>query len=172
MRIRELRPSDIKPLASFLNSFHEEGKSDKDWGNPLFFERPTLKFRINRLKNEYKEVKNGNELYYVATEGKEVIGSCAIKKMDIPDSELSHVGVLEIRVNSKWRDKGIGTKLLKYTINKAKSKFEVISASILTINGASRHVFEKLGFKVWGTAPGYVKRGGRYIDIEFLSLRL
>lgn len=172
MRIRELRPSDIEPLARFLNSFHEEGRLNKEWGNPLFFKRPSLAFRVNRLKNEYKEVKKGNELYYVAIEGKEIIGSCVVKKMDIPNSELSHVGVLEIRIESKWRNKGIGTKLLKHTISKAKDKFEVLSASILAINSASRHVFGKLGFKIWGTAPGYVKRGRRYIDMKYMSLRL
>jgi ribosomal protein S18 acetylase RimI-like enzyme len=93
------------------------------------------------------DMKNGNVLFFVAEEKGEVVGFCFVKKRDIPDSELSHVGVLAIRILKEFRGKGLGTKLVSRALKESKGQFEIVEVYIMSINKASKALFKNLALE-------------------------
>jgi L-amino acid N-acyltransferase YncA len=172
MEMRKLRWEDFDDLLELYETGYTEIKSNKDYGDYVYFKKPKLSFRMEKFATDYKNMIKGNILFYVAEVNGKVVGFCVVRKKDIPDSEISHIGILSIRMAKEWRGKGIGTKLLKYTISRCKDKFEILEANVFFFNKTSVSLFKKFGFETWGTAPRYVKRGKRYIDVEYMSLRL
>lgn len=172
MSIRPLRSNDFEGLRRLFDYAHEEVKYDPDYGDYIRLKKPTQKDRIAQFNRWQKEARNGDLLFYVAEEGSRISGFCFVRKASVPDSELSHVGILGVRVEKELRGKGIGSKLIEYAIKQSRKRFEIIEVEILGLNGRSRHIFRNFGFKTWGVAPGFVKRGKRHIDMEHMYLKL
>ena len=172
MQIRNATKSDFVQIHKIYDQGYDEAKENHDFGDYLRLTRPDTKRKRNWTKEMQSDIKKGNVLFFVAEENNSIVGFCYVKKKDIPDSELSHVGVLGIRILKEFRRQGLGTKLISKALNESKGKFEIIEAYIMSINRASKSIFKKFGFRIWGTAPGYVKRGNRYIDMEYMYLKL
>ncbi|MDE1849674.1 MAG: GNAT family N-acetyltransferase [Candidatus Micrarchaeota archaeon] len=172
MTIRKLKRSDFKGLLELYETGYKEVKDNRDYGDYLYLKKLPLNERKKRFDLTYRHVLDGHALYYVAEDKGRITGYCSVVKKDIPDSEISHVGVLGIRIAKEHRNKGVGTKLLEYTLKKSKGKFEIIEVFIMGVNDASKSLFKKFGFRKWGSAPRYVKRGDRYINMEYMYLRL
>lgn len=172
MEIRELRRSDFEGIRKLYDYAHEEVKYDPDYGDWIRLDRPTRKDRIAQFGGWLKEIRNGDALFYVAEEKGRIVGFCFVRKASVPDSELSHVGVMGVRVAKEFRGRGIGKKLIRYVLRISRKKFEIIEVAILGINKRSKHIFGEFGFRTWGVAPGFVKRNRRYINLEYMYLKL
>ncbi len=172
IKIRDAKPSDSKFVSYLISSDRKDSEKNPNFGDYLFIKRLSGSQLSERFRSRYKDYSSGNAVFKVAEcEGK-VIGYCFVRKKDIPDSELSHVGVLSIRVGSKFRRKGVGTMLVRDSLKECKSHFEIIELNFLAINSIARRLYRKFGFKKWGIGPDFVKRGGRYIDMEYMYLQL
>jgi len=57
-------------------------------------------------------------------------------------------------------------------LTESSGRFDTIEVGIMSINRASKSLFKKFGFRRWGVAPGYVKRGKIYMDMEYRYLKL
>lgn len=66
----------------------------------------------------------------------------------------------------------MGTALLEQTLQQCKGKFEIIELCVLTTNQAAKKLYEKLGFKTFGTRPKSIKRGDKYFDESLMRLEL
>jgi RimJ/RimL family protein N-acetyltransferase len=172
MRIRNAKRADLTQVHEIYLQGYAEAKENPNFGDYLRLTKPDAKRKNNWIKEMRSDMKTGNIIFLVAEENNAIIGFCFVKKKDVPDSELSHVGVLAIRILKKFRGQGLGTKLVSRTLKESKGKFEIIEVYIMSINKASKALFKKLGFKIWGVAPGYVKRGKRYIDLKYMYLKL
>ena len=172
MDVREVKSSDFKSILDIYDQGYEELKEDPDFGDYFRLTRPDAKRKAYWSKCEYEKVHRGDSIFIVAEEGKKIIGFCFVTKKDIPDSEMSHVGVLAIRVAKDWRGKGTGTKLLEYTLNKCRGKFEMVEIFPFKNNLKAKRLYRKFGFRTWGIAPGYIKRGKKYMDLEYMYLKL
>ena len=172
MLIRKVKFSDFKQIVALSDQGWEEVKDNPDFGDYFSLKKPDNRRKAKWSKEMYRQVTLGNILFYVAQEESTIVGVCFVAKKDIPDSEMSHVGVLAIRVAKDWRNRGIGTTLLEYTIRKSKGKFEILEVFPFVLNRGSKKLYKKFGFKRWGVAPRYIKRGGRYIDLEYMYLKL
>lgn len=172
MLIRKLRWEDFNSLKELHYSAYSELRTNPNYGDYVFLNKPPLKDMMDRFVKRYKLMLEGNAIRYVAEENGKLIGFCFVEKKEVPDSEISHIGKLTMRVAIEWRNKRIGTMLLKTTIKDAKGKFEIIEACVLTNNLIAKRLYRKFGFKRWGIAPRYIKRGKHYINREYMSLRL
>jgi L-amino acid N-acyltransferase YncA len=164
--------SDLLQVANIYEQAYDELINTKNFGDVVRLEKPDSARIHEWSKDLYNKIKNKDIIFNLAKEKNKIIGFCFVRKKDIPDSEISHIGVVGLRISKNWRNKGIGKKLLSYTINESKDKFEILEASIFTTNKISYNMFKKFGFVVWGIAPKYVKRGKRYIDLKYMSLEL
>lgn len=172
MTIREVKQSDFEDLSKLHDEGYDELDMNPNFGDYLRLSRPSYDDKANWFSNMYRQFLNGDILYFVAEERGKVIGFCFVIKLGIPDSEISHAGELGIRVSKDFRRKGIGTELVKYVLEKCKGKFDIIEVGVMDINETSKKLFRNFNFKTWGIAPGFVKRNGRYIDVEHMCLKL
>ena len=172
MRIRALLPSDKESLLKLLDHSYEEVKKDANLGECLRLKRPSSGSQDKWFSEIRKLVNNGDAVVIVAGENGRVVGFCTIIKKDLPESEMSHIGVLGVRVAEGWRGQGIGTKMMKEALKKSNGKFETIELSVFRTNRNAQRLYERLGFRVWGMAPKYIKRGRRYFDTVYMSLKI
>ena len=172
IKIRDVKPTDSRPICRLISSDRKDAEKNPNFGDYLFIKRLSSQQLSDRFKSRYKDYSSGNAVFRVAECEGNVIGYCFVRKKDIPDSELSHVGILSIRVGKEFRGKGIGTMLVRNSLKECRGHFEIIELNFLAINSIARRLYRKFGFKKWGVGPAFVKRGGRYIDMEYMYLRL
>ncbi len=172
MVVRPAKRSDFDRVAGIYRAGYGEVKDNPNFGDYLRLKKPTHSTEEKWKKNIYNDIKNGDFVYLVAEERGKILGFCYASKKDVPDSEMSHIGSVGIRVVKNYRGKGIGTQLLKKLIEKCKGKFDILEINVLRNNKKAIKLYKKFNFKTWGIAPNYVKRGKRYIDMEYLCLKL
>lgn len=98
------------------------------------------------------EIKNGNRLVFVyVVNGKFVgEGDLVFDKND-PDYTVDgkRIYLSRLIVKKEYRNKGIGTEIMKFLINKAREmNYSEISLGVDCINGAAIHLYEKFGFEI------------------------
>lgn len=98
------------------------------------------------------EIKNGNRLVFVyVLKGKFVgEGDLVFDKND-PDYTVDgkRIYLSRLIVKKEYRNKGIGTKIMKFLINKAREmNYSEISLGVDCINGAAIHLYKKFGFEI------------------------
>ncbi|HUY67895.1 MAG TPA: ribosomal protein S18-alanine N-acetyltransferase [Alphaproteobacteria bacterium] len=73
--------------------------------------------------------------------------------------------ILTFCVRPVLRRRGIGEQLLRYAIDQARTQDRgKIFLEVAADNIAARALYEKLGFTIAGTRPGYYKRGAVTVD--------
>ncbi|MDE1861233.1 MAG: GNAT family N-acetyltransferase [Candidatus Micrarchaeota archaeon] len=172
MHIRKVKQSDFDQILEISDQGYEEARLNPDFGDYVKLKKPDKRRKAEWTAYMLKHIGARDMLFYVAEDKGVIIGYCFVMKKDIPDSEMSHVGVLAIRVAKDWRGRGVGTKLLGYAIKDSRKKFEIIEIFPFATNERSKRLYRRFGFKTWGLAPGYIKRGERYIDLEYMYLRI
>ena len=171
-RIRVLKERDLEAINKIYDEGYAEAGRDPLFGDYVKLKKPTKKEKEEVSQRIMSDVRKKNCIFIVAEEDGGVVGFAFVKKRDMPDSELSHVGVLGVRVSKDWRGNGIGTQLIKEALKLSERKFEIVEASVLGFNDGAKRLYKRFGFKRWGIAPRFMKRGRRYVDMEYLYLDL
>jgi RimJ/RimL family protein N-acetyltransferase len=85
-----------------------------------------------------------------------------------------HAGGVGISVLPEWRDKGLGTTIMKQMIDWAKQTgiIKRVELEVMAHNERAIHVYEKLGFKLEGRKSASLFKDGRYIDVYEMGLLL
>ena len=86
-----------------------------------------------------------------------------------------HIGIIwGVYLSPAVRGQGWGRRLMAAIIDRAKQLdgLEQILISVVTENVAARQLYQSLGFEVYGLEPRALKLAGRYLDEEFMLLRL
>ncbi len=168
MQIRPVKQGDLKQVFDL----YMEGYDEEDFTDVNRLKKPSPKVMPAWSKRIMGDIKNGHLTFLVAVDGDSVLGFCFAKKKDVPDSELSHVGILGMRVTRDMRGKGIGKAMMREIIKRSRGRFEMLELSVMSTNTVGKRLYGKAGFRRWGIAPRAVKRGRRYIDMEHMALRL
>ena len=77
-------------------------------------------------------------------------------------------------VAPRLRGQGAGEALLVEALREA-GRCEGLRTILLSVSqsqAAARRLYERLGFRAYGVEPGALRVGDRYLDEEFLALRL
>lgn len=91
---------------------------------------------------------------------------CGIANLYLqPYQKLAHHALFVIVVDEKHRGKGIGKKLILELFRIAKERFslEFLHLEVYVGNPAI-HLYQKLGFEVYGVHPNFLKNGEQYVD--------
>jgi RimJ/RimL family protein N-acetyltransferase len=169
--IRELRPSDFDDVIQTYYSFFPEAEADPSFGLSLTRKLPSLDEERKWFSSVLKDIEDGDLVSSVAEVDSHVIGWCDVHRMH-PGSPLDHRGVLGLCIRNGFRGRGVGTALMKETIDKCRGKFESIELTVQTNNMQAMRLYKRFGFKTYGRLPRAVKRAGRYFDDELMYLRL
>lgn len=102
----------------------------------------------------------------------QVIGACLLKGGQRKANR--HSGGIGIDVNREWRNKGVGTDLMRHVIDWAKKSNIItrIELDVITDNARAIHVYEKLGFKMEGKQLATLYKDGGYLDFYVMGLLL
>jgi len=110
---------------------------------------------------------NGNKRtpIYVYEEDGAVVGYCYLSAYRPGRQALEGIAEVSYYVDFKYHRKGIGIKLLQYSIYEAKKLgYKNLFAIVISSNDGSVVLLKKCGFKLWGVLPDIV-----YIDNKIYS---
>ncbi len=170
-KIRSGRKNDFDGMLTLNRNMYTESRSDPDFGDSLYFKQPSERELRGRFNKLFEEIKKGDAIYLIAEVDGSIAGQCFIRR-DTPGSESSHVGILSILIDKKYRNLGVGTKLLDSAIKTSKGAFEILHLRVFASNKIAKRLYGSRGFRPFGMAPGFIKRGSKYIDREYMYLRL
>ena len=169
--IRELQPSDFKDLFECYSSYYNELKENPTLGLPSFPTEPSMNQDLDWFSNLCRKVALGNTVAIVVEVDSHVVGLCEVGRV-LASPEVSHRGILGMAIRREHRGKGLGSAMLKLTLEKCKGKFEVIELSVFSNNDAAKRLYEKFHFKPIGVRPRAIKRGDSYFDEDIMILVL
>lgn len=92
-----------------------------------------------------------------------------------PNPKVRHKGrVWGVYVSPKSRGTGLGRRLLKTVLDHARTIDGIVQLhlSVAATQAAASHLYRSLGFVPFGREPRALKVGDRYIDEEYMVLRL
>src|ERR1700730_11810939 len=130
---RDVQASDFNDLSNNFFSFLEEAKENPELGLVLLKKKPSLSEELEWFSSFYKNVEQGRTVATVAEVDSSVVGMCEVEGLR-PDSDVAHRGGLGIVVRREYRGKGIGTELMKQTLEKCRGKFEIVELTVFSIN--------------------------------------
>ena len=159
-----LRPygdGDVAALGAFLRALPQR--------DLLFFRQDVGNEDVLR---SWLDVNTHETVATLAERGKQIVGFAYVQRYNVPWT--LHVGNIVAVVDPKLRNAGLGTQLLRATIeNGLVLGLEKLAARILIEDRDSVHVFEKLGFRHEGTLLDHAKGAdGTLYDLAALGLNL
>jgi ribosomal protein S18 acetylase RimI-like enzyme len=173
MIVRSVRWSDFDDLRETYYRLYDERDRGAPIGITLFRDRPSLADEVDWFSREYRRVLTGDSVWSVAEVEGRVVGNCVIGRQGAnASSEMAHVGVLGILVDSAFRGKGVGSALLRHALEACRGKFEVVRLSVFSVNQDAQRLYRRFGFETSGHAPRAVRRGTGYFDEEEMVLLL
>ena len=113
-----------------------------------------------------------NFVFGAFAEGK-LVGTAGFVRERGP--KLRHKGrIWGVYLDRELRGRGVGSRLLRSAVQRARELegLEQIMLSVAGTQTAAIALYRSLGFTPWGREPKALKVGDRYIDEEYMILRL
>jgi len=171
INIRKLKQSDFAEYCKNELQYYRELKKDPTFGIGTYGNRLTKKGLKESFLKLLKASSSHKSIVLVALNEKgNVVGMGELNSNAWP--EAPHIADIGYSVVKEYRGKGIGTRIVKELLKRAKGKYEIVTANTFSRNIASKKLLKKLGFKRWGLGPKFVKRGKLYMDTELFYLKL
>lgn len=129
---------------------------------------------INFISKFIADMKSSpDEFMITAFDGDRVIGDSAVTRLK-DRIKYRHRAYFGISIQKEFCGMGLGTAMLKTAIENAAIGFEQLELGVFSNNTAAVHLYEKCGFKSFGTQPRAFKlKDGRYCDeiimVKFLN---
>ncbi len=173
MLVRELRWSDFDNLREGYYRLYDERAAGEPIGITLFGTRPTYADEVAWFSRLYQGVLAGESVCRVAEVDGHAVGNCVVERLGAtPDFETAHVGNLGILVHAPYRGQGVGTALLKETLDACRGTFELVRLSVFSVNVRAIELYRRFGFVPYGRQPAAIRRGDRYFDEDLMILDL
>jgi len=153
---------DLEGIWKFYNKAIRE--SIEAWGNLSRHTKVTLKEEGKWLRTAIERTRNKESIYLLVEAEGEIVGSSSI---DIGLEESGkHVGFFGITLLESFTGIGIGTRLTKYIIEKAKEnlKTEIVRLNVFSNNIRAYKMYRSLGFQEVGRIKKGMKIKGKYAD--------
>ena len=112
-----------------------------------------------------KKSSSKTEVLIICEVDGEIAGSCSIHWKDFV--KVRHSATIGIALCKKYWNLGIGTEMFKEVIRIAEEDSFITQLKLTFIEGNSRArtLYEKMGFKITGVNPRYVRlKNGQYLD--------
>lgn len=162
--IRKLEWNDMNCLIDNYYSFYDEMRAENpDMGLVFYDEKPDLPSEMRWFTNLFQDILRKDAIALVAEEAGKVVGVCDIHR-EMPNSDISHKGVLGMAIIKEYRGKGIGRDLIGTIIGMAREIFDTIVLSVFASNTRAVSLYRSLGFVEYGRMPFAVKRNGKYYE--------
>jgi RimJ/RimL family protein N-acetyltransferase len=113
-------------------------------------------------------IRNGDPQFVALAEG-EVVGWCDIRRHFFP--ALAHRGTLGMGIIPAYRGRGLGSRLIRTTIEQAqRAGFVRIECDVRADNARAIALYEKVGFVREGTVRDAMFVDGKYVDAITMAM--
>lgn len=165
--VREATPDDASPLLAYVNAMLAEPNIDM----PLAPEEFTYTEAQERAFLAHM-VESDNSLFLLALATGEIVGQVELRGSQ--RRATRHVAILAISVRQDWRQRGVGTALMRHALDWARHSGTLarIELFVFARNIAAIRLYEKFGFQVEGRRRRAILCGGTYIDDLIMALLL
>lgn len=162
-----LRPAQIEDAAQLLQTIKEYVKDSK------YIPKIDDEIKITIKEEEewiHSFIQKENCILIIATFNGKIIGN-----LDITGNSriiMQHTAVIGMGMLSEWRNSGLGTALMQYTIEWAMANpiLELLWLQVYTENKLALNLYRKMGFVENGIIKDYFKQDGRYYNNLTMSL--
>nr|WP_250134063.1 N-acetyltransferase [Escherichia coli] len=98
-----------------------------------------------------------------------VVGHLTIDVQQRP--RRSHVADFGICVDSRWKNRGVASALMREMIEMCDNWLRVdrIELTVFVDNAPAIKVYKKYGFEIEGTGKKYALRNGEYVDAYYMA---
>jgi len=161
IEIREILSTQLKEYKMFLTTALSE-----DGGNLIVTSSDNL--------NAPFPTKDRNDSFTLGAYSKNVLAGVASFAREDKE-KLSHKGLLfTMYVSTGFRGHGIAKQLLGEIIKKVKTVLDIEQINLIVIsdNVRAKRLYEKFGFKKYGTELNSIKWDGKYFSEDLMVLRL
>lgn len=111
-----------------------------------------------------------DNIQLVAKDNGKIIGDASLERMP---RRMGHRGELGISVLKEYWNKGVGSRLMEAVIDFAKENdYDLIDLEVRSDNVQAIHLYEKYGFKKWGTHPSFFKIENKDIPFDSMYMRI
>jgi len=125
---------------------------------------------IDWLRKRVSLLEKGEEFSLVAEYDGKVVARSRLGFMGKPSS---HVGFVEIEVRKAYRNIGIGTEMLRTSVDQARKRgLRLLVLGVYSTNNVALHVYEKIGFKRVGLIPKFFFNDGDYVDEVVMAMEI
>jgi ribosomal protein S18 acetylase RimI-like enzyme len=142
---------------------------------PLAFGKAAEEHRATTIEattQRFREAPAHN-LHLGAFEDDDLIGMATfIRETGLKERHKGRI--FGVYVGLAHRRKGVGQALLATLLERAKrdSSLEQILLAVATGQSAAKRLYERFGFKTYGTEPRALKVGCSYVDEDYMVLRI
>jgi ribosomal protein S18 acetylase RimI-like enzyme len=113
------------------------------------------------------------EAVFIALIKNQVIGFQTLDQWSKVTDSFNHVGTIGTFIRPEYRSKGVGKKLMDFTLNFAReNNYEKFVVYVRSNNITAQKFYRKLGFVTCGILTNQVKINGDYDDEIFMELYL
>ena len=155
---------DPREFQRFINTLTKEGTY-------LLLDKPiSLEQEKKWLEAQANAQQKGEQIYLKALAAGRLVGDCIAK----PGFGRNQGNIsLAIAIARPWRDRGLGTLMLRHIMMLAEKKWHPknFSLHVVEANHRARHVYESLGFQVVARLPQWYEYKGAYLDEFILILK-
>lgn len=164
---RYLKMSDLDQLLTFVNTLSKEQTYIRLQGKQI-----KKSDEKKYLENRIKDIKNKKVIHILAFDKNQIIGAADVK---VGYGAEKHVATFGVMVKKEYRNKGIGTTLIKKALKDAVEKInglEIITLGVFGGNDKALHLYEKFGFKKHGSLPNGIIRKNKYYNHIYMHLNI
>jgi RimJ/RimL family protein N-acetyltransferase len=165
--LREAEPSDAAQMIAFVQRLAEEPG--------IHIAILPGEFKLSeaeerQILSEYAAADNA--IYLVAEAGGRIIGLLNCKGGH--RQATRHAVVLGMSVDREWRNRGVGSMLIRRAMEWAKNSGVVtrIELNVFVQNEMAIHLYQKFGFEIEGRRRNAIRRHGEYYDDYIMALLL
>lgn len=137
----------------------------------LTFGAEGLPFTVDEEAAHIKQLENSaDEVMFVAKDNGKIVGDAGLSRLP---RRMKHRGDFGISVVREYWNRGIGSLLLEEIIRFAKeNSFEIIELQVRSDNAAAIHLYEKFGFRKFGTHESFFKIENKEISFCYMYLKV
>ena len=157
LTIRYPVSTDAKNMCAYINALSQEKTFIRFQGETIHLEEEK-----KYLRHQLELISKNKGIHLLALAQDQLIGTGAIT---LADRTERHTGLLGMSVAKEFRSKGIGSLLMHHLIEEAirrLSDLEIITLSLFSTNNIGRSLYEKFGFKEYGSLPNGIKLQNSY----------
>lgn len=164
--LREATPDDAEALIAFMQAVSGEPNNFITRSSAAEFTYTVEEER--EILRRHRDAENCLWIVAVTPED-EVIGTANATGGRNAAARTTSIG---ISLAPAWRDRGIGTAMMRLIIGWAQATPAVhrLELEVFAHNARAIHIYEKLGFRYEGTRKEAFFKDGRYIDAHVMAI--